>query len=140
MRGEHPSQNRVNGILIVDDNASMRTCVRDVLETQYGLDVCGEAENGYDGIEKAKELGPDLIVLDLAMPRMNGFQAAMQLKRLMPAIPLVMFTSFSGPQIEREATLLGIASVHSKSEGIDALVRAIRVLLAGAWKTAASSP
>lgn len=130
----------MHGILIVDDNASVRTCVRNVLETQYGLSVCGEAENGYEGIEKAKELGPDLIVLDLAMPRMNGFQAAMQLKRLMPAIPLVMFTSFSGPQIEREATSLGIASVHSKSEGIDALVRAIRVLLGGAWKTAASSP
>jgi putative two-component system response regulator len=64
----------------------------------------------------AKELEPDLIVLDLSMPGMNGFQLARQLKMENPALPLVMFTSFKTPQLEKEALASGCNAVVSKSE------------------------
>jgi two-component system, chemotaxis family, chemotaxis protein CheY len=75
-------------ILVVDDNASIRYLIRSLLENT-GYAVCGEAEDGADAIEKAKQLKPDLICLDLSMPRMNGAEAASVLKRLMPAVPII---------------------------------------------------
>jgi CheY-like chemotaxis protein len=68
-------------ILVVDDSDTVRKLTRLFLESQIELEVCGEAVDGVDAIEKAKELKPDLIVLDLAMPRMNGVEAASALKR-----------------------------------------------------------
>ena len=70
-------------ILIVDDHKYVRQPVRNFLENQ-GYDVCGEAVDGYDAIEKAQELKPDLILLDMSMPRMNGIDAAPRLKKLLP--------------------------------------------------------
>ena len=63
-------------ILIVDDNASLRRCIRTFLESATPLEICGEAVDGVDAIQKAQQLNPDLILLDLAMPKMNGAEAA----------------------------------------------------------------
>ena len=63
-------------ILIVDDHEYIRKIVRACLEGQSGFEICGEAVDGYDTVEKAKELKPDLIILELSMPRMNGIEAA----------------------------------------------------------------
>ena len=71
-------------ILIADDSKTIRTLIRAFIENRAGFEVCGEAVDGADAIEKAKELKPDLIILDLAMPRMNGAAAASVLKRRMP--------------------------------------------------------
>jgi len=68
-------------ILIVDDHEPIRKLVRAFLESEGGFSVCGEAVDGYDAIDKAQELKPDLIILDLAMPRMNGIHAASKIKR-----------------------------------------------------------
>jgi len=92
--------------------------------------VCEEAANGYEGIVKAQELHPDVIILDLAMPEMNGLQAARVLKRIMPTIPLLMFTSYPVPSLEKEAASAGIRRVVSKSDGAPAVMSAIRSLLA----------
>ena len=70
-------------ILIAEDSKTIRTLIRAFIENRAGFEVCGEAVDGVDAIEKAKELKPDLIILDLAMPRMNG-AAATVLKRMMP--------------------------------------------------------
>ena len=80
-------------ILIADDNDIVRTIIRFFLETK-GFEICGEATDGADAIEKAKQLKPDLIVLDVAMPRMNGVEAASVLKRMMPDVPIVWFTMY----------------------------------------------
>jgi DNA-binding NarL/FixJ family response regulator len=64
------------------------------LESQLDLEVCGKAVDGIDAIEKARALKPDLVVLDLAMPRMNGLEAASQLKAMMPQLPIVLFTIY----------------------------------------------
>ena len=79
---------------------------------------------------KAQELRPDVVVLDLAMPEMNGLQTARVLKRIMPTTPLLMFTSHLVPNLEEEAASAGIQRVVSKSDGAPAVMSAIRSLLA----------
>jgi two-component system chemotaxis response regulator CheY len=85
----------VKRILIVDDSFILRRTLRMLLEERSDWTVCGEAENGCEGIDKAKDLQPDLIVMDLAMPLLNGIDASRMLKRLLPATPIVMFTTFT---------------------------------------------
>ena len=87
------------------------------------------AENGRDAIEKAQQLRPDLIVLDLSMPVMNGLDAARMLKRLMPKVPLIMYSAFGDRYVEQQASLLGISSIISKSEPVTAVVGAARSLI-----------
>jgi DNA-binding NarL/FixJ family response regulator len=119
----------VKSILIVDDSPMIRRSLRELLEKQDGLAVCGEAENGLDGIEKAQQLHPHLIVLDLSMPVMNGLDAARKLKQLMPAVPLVMFTNHASDSLAAIALEAGIDSLKDKSEGVAILVNSIRSLL-----------
>jgi len=103
-------------ILILDDSALIRRMIREKLEREGGWEVSGEAANGREAIEKAEQLKPDLIVLDLAMPVMNGLEAARDLQRLLPSLPLVMFTNFNSPQLTNEALSAGVSAVVSKSE------------------------
>jgi DNA-binding NarL/FixJ family response regulator len=84
---------------------------------------CGEAENGREGIVQALSSSPDLIVLDLSMPVMNGFQAARELQRLLPRVPIVMFTTFSNTHMEREAFAADVSAVQSKSAGLAPLLQ-----------------
>ena len=119
-------------LLIVDDSPAIRHSLRVLLENRPDWQVCGEAENGRVGVEKALQLCPDLILLDLSMPVMNGFEAARELHRLLPEVPLVMFTSFIGTEIEEEALASGIAFVKSKSDGIESLCGSIQALLRAA--------
>jgi DNA-binding NarL/FixJ family response regulator len=103
-------------ILIVDDSTLIRRALRTCLEEGREWTVCGEAADGLTAIAMAGELKPDLIVLDLSMPGMNGFQLARQLKIDNPVCPLLMFTSFKTPQLEKEALACGCNAVVSKSE------------------------
>ena len=94
-------------ILIVDDNASVRQMICEAFKRESDFEVCGEAENGKEAIAKALELYPDLIVLDLSMPVMNGLDAARELKRLMPTVPLIMYSLFEDVFGEQQARLIG---------------------------------
>jgi DNA-binding NarL/FixJ family response regulator len=108
-----------NCILIVDDHAIIRRSLRQLFESRTGWEVCGEAVNGRDAIEKAQELKPDLIVLDLSMPEMDGLQAARILRKAMPKVPIILFTNFGqDPFMEREALAVGIREVVSKANSI----------------------
>jgi DNA-binding NarL/FixJ family response regulator len=119
----------VKRLLIVDDSPAIRRSLRILLQYRSDWEICGEAENGREGIDKALLLSPDLIVIDLAMPVMNGFQAAQELQRLLPKIPLLMYTSFAGPEIEHQALAAGISAIRSKSDGIESLCGSIEELL-----------
>lgn len=118
-------------ILIVDDHAAVRRAVRNVLESQAEFEVCGEAENGRVAIDKAQRLRPDLIVLDLSMPVMNGLEAARVLRATMPALPILMYTSFATSDLTREALAAGASKVATKSSP-PALVKDLRTLLKAA--------
>jgi DNA-binding NarL/FixJ family response regulator len=95
------NQGSLKNILIVDDNAAIRCALRINLERCADWTVCGEAENGREGIKQALLLIPDLILMDLSMPVMNGFQAARELRRLLPKVPIVMLTTFNSESLRR---------------------------------------
>ena len=115
-------------VLLVDDNSVIRHPFRQFFTSEADFEVCGEAENGQDAIEKAQELYPDVIVLDLSMPVMNGIDAARALKRLMPTVPLIMFSEYSDVFSDNEARSAGVSALVSKSEHLSVLIDKIRHL------------
>jgi DNA-binding NarL/FixJ family response regulator len=115
-------------ILIVDDSPLVRTLVRKYLESVPGWQVCGEAGNGSEGIEKAQQLKPNFIVLDLSMPVMNGLEAARVLNKIMPAVPMVLFTSFITHHLEEEALAAGVRRVIAKEKSMADLISAVHLL------------
>lgn len=118
----------VKSILIADDHPTLRACLRESLAACRDWEVF-EAENGREAITKAQTLRPDLIVLDMTMPVMNGLEAARELKRLMPNVPLVLWTSHEGAHVEGAAKSAGFDAVLMKSQGSPVLVRKIQNLL-----------
>jgi DNA-binding NarL/FixJ family response regulator len=118
-----------NSILVVDDNDAVRTFTRLLLETQTDLQVCGEAVDGVDAIKKTRELKPDLIVLDLSMPRMNGVEAASVIKNMMPQVLIVLFTLYKETLGNAVVSAVGIDAVVSKPEGWGKLIESVHVLL-----------
>ena len=109
------------GILIADDNPNIRQLLRVFIETQTGLTVCGDADNGAQAIEKAKELEPDIVLLDLAMPMLNGIDAASVIRQLMPAVRLVLFSMKVDTLGKALTSAIGIDFVLSKEESINKL-------------------
>lgn len=119
-------------ILLVDDNPTIRKFVRTSFERGTSFHVCGEAADGVQAIEKAQVLSPDLIILDLSMPRMSGLEASRHLRRLMPSVPLVLFTLHKDVLRQSDAAKAGITAVVSKTEGMKALLNQVQTLLAPA--------
>jgi DNA-binding NarL/FixJ family response regulator len=117
-----------NGLLIADDDPDIRSIIRSVVEAD-GYKVCGEAADGLEAIERANKLQPDLILLDLAMPRMNGAEAAGVLRSAMPRVPILLFTMFAGEFGEKLASAIGVNVVLSKPEGFTKLSEHLRALL-----------
>ena len=117
-------------VLLVDDNAVVRSFVRQLFEFQPDFEISGEAENGRDAIEKAERLKPDLIILDLIMPVMTGLDAAPLLKQLLPDTLIILFTQQEGSEVERLARAAGIDAVVSKSQAASELVLKAQTLLA----------
>ena len=115
-------------VLVVDDNAAIRHALCEIFTSEADFDVCGEAENGREAIEKAQALQPDLIVMDLSMPIMNGIDTARALKRLMPTVPLIMFTVYGDVLSEEDARSAGVSAVVSKSEHVSFLIEKARAL------------
>lgn len=116
-------------VLIVDDNAFVRQALYELFKREADFEVCGEAGNGREAIEKAQQLHPDLIVLDLSMPVMNGLDAARVLNRLMPTVPLIMYTALGDSFVRQQARLIGISELVSKSEPTSVLIDKARRLL-----------
>ncbi|MGH9565785.1 MAG: response regulator transcription factor, partial [Candidatus Angelobacter sp.] len=84
----------MKSILIVDDSSAIRKGLRTLLSNDTDVRVCGEATNGKEAIEQARELHPDVIVLDVSMPVLNGLQAAPVLHRMLPGTSIILFTSY----------------------------------------------
>jgi DNA-binding NarL/FixJ family response regulator len=102
-------------ILIADDKRHIRLELRHLIEAHEGWDVCAEAEDGVQAVNRAKQFKPDLILLDLAMPELNGFEAARQISRVLPEVPILMLTLYASTQVEKEAEKVGVQQVISKS-------------------------
>ena len=115
-------------ILLVDDNALTRGLVRLFIESRPGLEVCGEAIDGVEGIEKGRELKPDLIVLDFSMPRINGLQAAVILHEVVPKTPIIMLTLYKDAIPIPLAHTAGVASVLSNTDQLALLADEVQRL------------
>lgn len=116
-------------ILITDDDAAIRRLLTRLIQNHPGWEVCGNAVNGEDAIDKTAELAPDVVVLDLAMPQMNGLQAAREISRHRPQIPMLLLTVQAvSKELIREATIAGFRGAVSKNTGSE-VVRGIETLL-----------
>jgi DNA-binding NarL/FixJ family response regulator len=105
-----------NSILIVDDSPVVRHAFRAFIERIKDWRVCGEAENGKIAVEKVKKLHPDVVILDLQMPVMDGLEAAGQINQLAPNTTMLMFTMHNSEQLLKFAPAVGIREVISKSD------------------------
>lgn len=115
-------------VLIVDDHAHIRRATRAIFENEPEFKVCGEAVNGREAIDKARELRPDLIVLDFSMPVMNGLEAARLLKKILPEVTVIMLTAHGNAFSDLVARAAGVSAVVSKENSRD-LVTQARTLL-----------
>jgi len=115
-------------ILLVEDSYAERLAIRAGIETFTNFRV-SEATNGADGVKKARELKPDLVLLDLAMPVMNGLAAALILKTHMPNIPIVVLTMHAEAVPPRRQEVLGIRTVLDKTGGLSSLIDCISGIL-----------
>jgi two-component system, NarL family, nitrate/nitrite response regulator NarL len=109
-------------VLLVDDNATLRWAVRPLFDSHPKFEVCGEAENGREAIEKAPILRPDLIIVDLSMPVMNGLEAAPLLIAILPNVSIILLTTHDFPQLLQVARAAGIHAVVSKSKAVSHLI------------------
>ena len=109
-------------VLLVDDNATVRKAVRPLFDSHPKFVVCGEAEHGRDAIEKAPSLRPDLIVLDMSMPVMNGLEAAPLLIKILPNVWLILLTTHDWPELAQVARSAGIHAVVPKSKAVTHLI------------------
>jgi two-component system, NarL family, nitrate/nitrite response regulator NarL len=116
-------------VLIVDDNAFIRQALCDLFEGERDFEVCGEVEDGQQAIVAATCLHPDLVVLDISMPVMNGFDAARVLRALMPTLPLILYSVGVDKAVELQARSIGVSEVVSKAAPVSVLISRARHLL-----------
>ena len=117
-------------ILIADDHEAVRQGLRALLQAIPGWEICGDATDGKEAIVKARELRPDLIILDYAMPGLDGLSAAKQIHQLLPTVPIVLHTLYASTELNLVANKYGIRKVVDKGSG--ALISAVEELLSPA--------
>jgi DNA-binding NarL/FixJ family response regulator len=115
-------------ILVVDDYQVARRTIRSLL-TWHSMHVCGEAENGQQAVEKVKALHPDLVLLDINMPVMNGVQAAYAIRRISPSTKIIFFTIHDSPDTMAAARLIGVDEFVPKAAAGTELIPAVKRLL-----------
>jgi len=118
-------------VLIVDDYDAVRKGVCAILSSRLDIEVCGEAANGQEAVEKAKTLRPDFIILDATMPVLNGFDAAREILKILPTVPILMLSMHQHQQFVDEAKKAGVRGYVTKAQVADALLQAVDVLLSG---------
>lgn len=126
-QGAHP---RVR-ILIADDHPLVRKIVRSTLQQDPRLEVCGEARDGAEAIDEAQRLRPDVVVLDVAMPVLNGFAAARGIKTKSPESAIVILSSSVDQRFIDEAKKIGVHGYVAKTRAGEALVRAVEAAVDG---------
>lgn len=116
-------------VLIVDDHEAVRKGVCAILSSRVDIEVCGEAVNGEEAIVKAKELKPDLIILDVTMPVLSGFDTAREIQKILPEVRILMLSTHESKQLVEEAKRLGVHGYVSKTQAGDVLLTAVDALI-----------
>ena len=125
------AQNSVR-ILIVDDHDGLRLAIRNLLECQRGFEICGEAKDGAAGVEKVAALKPDVVILNIVMPVMDGFEAARQIMAVSPHSRIVMLSSYKDQQLLEQARNVGAVCYVPKSDDAEhELIEAVKAAAGG---------
>lgn len=127
-------------ILIADDSAMMRTIIRQAIERDTDFVVCSEAVDGTDAVAKAKELSPDLVILDLRMPGLNGVQAAGILRHALPRTRIVLLTLYVEDIEPNFVSLFRIDAVLAKTDGLTDLGAQVTRLMTDRTEEIATPP
>ncbi len=115
-------------ILVADDHHVVRTGLRTLLETESGWEVCAEATNGREAVEKAKELKPDVAVLDISMPLLNGVEATRQIRKLSPKTEVLILTMHDSESLIQEVLGAGARGYILKDDADRSLIAAVKSL------------
>lgn len=126
-------------ILVADDNQIVLKQLTAVISQQTGWIVCGEAADGRQAVELANAVKPDLVMLDWSMPVLNGLDAAKEILKTAPSVPVVLFTLHKSTQLEEEAMKFGVRKVISKMDGFMALFAGLEEAL-GEGRVPADAP
>lgn len=118
-------------LMLVDDHDVVRTGLRSFLETQSGFEVIAEAKNGKQALEKAKEMQPDIVLMDITMPDMDGIEATLQFKKLYPDCQILVLTVHADKQYFMKMMEVGASGYITKQAAADELVAAIKAVAAG---------
>lgn len=116
-------------ILVVDDHHAVRRLLREILESEDHWIVCGEAADGIEAIDCARDLQPDLVVMDIMMPRRNGFEATREIVRIAPEIPVLITTLYEFPELWRQAREAGAQGCLLKTDSAMSLIPAVKSLV-----------
>jgi DNA-binding NarL/FixJ family response regulator len=114
--------------LLVDDHESVRAGVTAILSSRPNLEVCGEATNGREAVDKARELQPDLIILDVTMPVLDGINSAKEIRTFLPDVPILFFSMHDGIYLVHEAKMAGVQGFVSKTDARATLLDAVDAL------------
>jgi DNA-binding NarL/FixJ family response regulator len=120
-------------ILIVDDYEFWRYCVVSMLKEHPEFEIVGEGSDGVDAIEMSANLQPDIVLLDLGLPEVNGFEAAREIRKTSPGSKIVFLTQTRNQDLVNEARKVGAQGFVSKMDAADELVPAMRAALANEW-------
>jgi DNA-binding NarL/FixJ family response regulator len=112
-------------VLIVDDHEAVRKGVAGILESRGDIEVVGEGANGEEAVRKAKELNPDLIIMDFTMPVLDGLEAARRILKVSPEMPILMFSMHQMDALTEAAKLAGARGFVTKGESAENLLRAV---------------
>ena len=115
-------------ILIADDHEIMRRGMRSLLESHRDVVVC-EAQNGAEAVEKTKVMNPDLVILDVSMPVLDGFSAARQIKNVFPLTPILLFSLYRTDAFVEAAQKIGVSGYIVKTEDAQTLLEAVEAAL-----------
>jgi DNA-binding NarL/FixJ family response regulator len=115
--------------MIVDDSSAMRQALCRLFKAAGGFEVCGEASNGSEAIDLVRDMEPDVVVLDLCMPGMNGLETARELKNVRPVAQIILYSMNAEEILENQASAAGVSALVSKAEGIKSFITKARRVL-----------
>jgi len=118
-------------VLIADDHEVMRMGIRNLIQFRSGWSVCAEASNGQEAVEKTLQFHPDVVVMDLTMPVMNGLEAAREIVRTQPEIPVILFSLHVSDDLYPDLQKEGIRGAVAKADAARDLAQAVETVLGG---------
>jgi DNA-binding NarL/FixJ family response regulator len=118
-------------VVVADDHPLVRKLVATTFLVSSNIDVVAEAKDGVEAVEQAKKSKPDVVILNLSMPRMNGFRAAQEIRKLLPESAIVLMSSHADKQFIEEAKKIGVRVYISKTQMGDSLIKAVEAAVKG---------